>query len=190
MTTKAYKAGYRDGETVCVDQDPADFVSESDSWESWVFEGASGGDVAAWILPDRFLPLDQWGEYFYFDEIIETNPVLRAAWESACEEAERGWADAIRSHNISRRNALRLADAKGYRICVFGLPGGSVHVARLAEPGEADRVSREIFHPGPLGPYESQILTISEAADCRWQDGDLIYGDLVNYAIGEGGRLL
>lgn len=93
--------------------------------------------------------------------------------------------DAIGEMDSERTAQLARADAAGWRICRFGLPGASVHLVRVAGPGTADAVSAEIFSPGPCGPYDSTIMTPSEADACNWRDGNPIYRDEVDSILSQ-----
>lgn len=109
------------------------------------------------------------------DEQDQVEIVIRDAKDSYNEGFIEEEEAAITRLADERSAHLARADAAGWRICVFGLPGASAHVARVAPPGEADKISDEIFNPGPVGPYDSEIVLPSSADERNWQDGTPIY---------------
>lgn len=127
----------------------------------------------------------------YLEELASTDVAakIEAAIEGATDDYNLGYVEVVEAaiEEIANERSAHLAraDAAGWRICVFGLPGASVHVARVAEPGMANGVSEEIFQPGPFGPYDSSILTPTEADCCNWRDGNPIYRDEVDSILSQ-----
>lgn len=125
------------------------------------------------------------------DDLISTevHDKIEAAISEATDDYNGGYieavTDAIEEIATERAAHIARADAAGWRICVFGLPGSSTHVARVAAPGEANDVSGEIFNPGPCGPCDFAILTPSQADNCNWRDGNPIYLDEVDSILSD-----
>lgn len=126
------------------------------------------------------------------DELTSSEVIdkIEAAVSEAKDAYNSGYieavTDAIKEIANERSAHLARADAAGWRICRFGLPGASVHVVRVAEPGTANEVSAEIFNPGPLGPYDSSILTPTEADRCAYgRDGSPTYLDEVDSILSQ-----
>ncbi|MFP4145309.1 MAG: hypothetical protein ACLFV3_09210 [Phycisphaeraceae bacterium] len=147
--------------------------------DGWAAEAGSAHVVSLLTpgLADRLRrELDPAGDLLddeFAEAIEERHPELREPLADAYDDGAR---EAHAQADQQRRDELEAAGAEGWRVCVYGLPGSSVHRWELASPGEADAVVDRLYQPGPTGPYDSEILTPGEAAERTYQDGTPIYG--------------
>lgn len=146
-------------------------------WDSWLISGVGTSEAVRLLCPDRLLPTGD----VDLAEWVEADG--EALWTEICGAYDAGGDLAGERFTAGRAADLDAAGVAGYRVCVFGLPGSSVHEAEVSGPGEADAVSARIYQPGPCGPYDSAILTPCEADAVRYLDGSRVYEVEVEAAL-------